>query len=119
MAGDDSQSTAEAEAGIDYEEDEDDMDNIPAEWVAGNTSFMEMFIDAEDGFNKESRLACRWTTRHLRPRGCRYAFNCYRHQTKCYVRSCAEEPIILGGPNVHAALWIGHGSIGQTDQIGA
>ena len=93
--GDDSQSTAEAEAGINYEEDEEDMDDLPAEWVAGITSFMEMFIDAEDGFNKESRLACLWTTRHLWPRGCRYAFNCYRHQAKCYVRNCGEEPIIL------------------------
>ena len=39
------------QAGIDYEDfDENDLDDMPAEWVAAITSMMEMFIDAEDGF---------------------------------------------------------------------
>jgi hypothetical protein len=52
-------------------------------------------VDARNGFNKLSCYAMLWTARHRWPKGVRFAFNCYRHQARCLVRSPGDEPSIL------------------------
>ena len=77
-------------------------------------------MDAKDGFNLQSRLTCLWTTRHLWPRGCRFAFNCYTHQAQCFIRSMVATPIILlsreglrRGVQRPCYSWTWHCSTGQ------
>ena len=43
-------------------------------------------IDAKNGFNEIFRLSMLWTIRHRWPKGCRYAFNRYRHFIPLVVR---------------------------------
>jgi hypothetical protein len=52
-------------------------------------------VDARNGFNELSCYAMLWTARHHRPKGARFAFNCYRHYARCIVRNPGAEPSIL------------------------
>ncbi len=52
-------------------------------------------VYARNGFNKLSRYAMLWTTRHDWPKGARFSFNCYRHYARCLARSPGGEPSIL------------------------
>ncbi len=56
--------------------DGDDMDPVAL-----------ILADAANGFNNLSRFAMLWTIRHRWPRAALFAFNCYRHEVRCYVRT--------------------------------
>ena len=68
--------------------------------------FVKLMLDAKNGFGKLSRKAMLWTVRHRWAGGCRFAFNCYRHQSQSIVRRrgkpcyviLSEEGIIQGDP---------------------
>ncbi len=52
-------------------------------------------VDARNGFNELSCYAVLWTARHRWPKGLRFAFNCYRHYARCFVRIPGGKPSIL------------------------
>ncbi len=52
-------------------------------------------IDADNGFNKQSRLAMLWTVRHQWAVMARFTMNCYCHFVRLVVRLLGGEPIIL------------------------
>jgi len=52
-------------------------------------------VDADNGFNNQSRLAMLWTVRHRWPVAARFAMNLYRHQVRMVVRDPGKEPHII------------------------
>ena len=45
-----------------------------------------LLVDAKNAFNKIGRAGLLWTARYRWPAGCRFAFNCYKHHSKLFVR---------------------------------
>ena len=43
-------------------------------------------MDAKNGFNELNRLGMLWKVRHLWPKGSRFAFNCYKRQSRLFLR---------------------------------
>ena len=52
-------------------------------------------IDARNGFNELSRMAMLWTVRHRWPKGSRFAFNCYRHESMLILRQPGDKSVTL------------------------
>ena len=66
-----------------------DFNNLPT------TGPGAMLVDADNGFNMQSRYAMLWTVRHLWPRAARFLFNCYRHQAKCLMRRPGGDALVI------------------------
>ena len=45
-----------------------------------------VLVDARNGFNELNRANMLWTVRHLWSKGARFAFNCYKRQSRLYLR---------------------------------
>jgi hypothetical protein len=59
-----------------------------------DSGFETALFDAKNGFNEVNRYLILWTAAHRWTKASQFAFNCYRHQNKVYVRDRPGKPPI-------------------------
>ena len=88
---------AEEEAGIDYEESEDEQEENAGHHQKNhiNGPPISLPVDATNGFNNQNRLALMWTVRHVWASMARFTLNMYRHHVRMVVRVPGGTPYVI------------------------
>jgi hypothetical protein len=70
---------------------EEILEGQPESVEEDDDPFVQLMLDAFNGFNELGRKAMLWTVRHLWAPGARFALNCYRHQGMLILRRKGDD----------------------------